>query len=93
MKYVHTNVIARDWRTLAAFYENVFGCVRVPAERNLAGDSIERGSGVAGARIQGGRRAALPPTVACDQVGAGRGSQRVPSCSSFRAPESVFGML
>ena len=53
MKYVHTNVIARDWRTLAAFYENVFGCVRVSPERNLAGESIERGSGVAGARIQG----------------------------------------
>lgn len=53
MKYVHTNVIARDWRTLAAFYENVFGCVRVPPERNLAGESIERGSGVAGACIQG----------------------------------------
>ena len=23
MRYVHTNLIARDWRTLAVFYENV----------------------------------------------------------------------
>ena len=53
MKYVHTNVIARDWRKLAAFYENVFGCVRVLPERDLVGESIARGSGVAGARIQG----------------------------------------
>ena len=53
IKYVHTNLIARDWRRLAAFYENVFGCVRVVPERNLAGESIERGSGIRGARIQG----------------------------------------
>ena len=52
-KYVHTNLIARDWRRLAAFYENVFGCVRVFPERNLAGESIDRGSGITGARIQG----------------------------------------
>ena len=53
VKYVHTNLIARDWRRLAAFYERVFGCVRVFPERHLAGASIERGSGVAGARIEG----------------------------------------
>ena len=53
MKYVHTNLIARDWRKLAAFYENVCGCVRVLPERDLVGESIERGSGVAGARIHG----------------------------------------
>ena len=28
-RYVHTNLIARDWRRLAAFYESVFGCVPV----------------------------------------------------------------
>src|SRR6185503_14553685 len=53
MKYVHTNLIARDWRRLAAFYESVFGCVRVFPERNLSGESIARGSGVAGARLEG----------------------------------------
>ena len=53
MKYVHTNLIARDWQRLAAFYERVFGCVRVFPERHLSGASIERGSGVAGARLDG----------------------------------------
>jgi predicted enzyme related to lactoylglutathione lyase len=53
IKYVHTNLIARDWRRLALFYENVFGCVRLLPERNLIGEAIERGSGVMGARIEG----------------------------------------
>jgi catechol 2,3-dioxygenase-like lactoylglutathione lyase family enzyme len=52
-KYTHTNLIARDWRRLAAFYENVFGCVPVAPERNLTDESISRGTGVRGARIQG----------------------------------------
>src|SRR5678815_5648625 len=30
VRYVHTNLIARDWRALARFYEDVFGCVPVP---------------------------------------------------------------
>ena len=53
MKYVHTNLIARDWQKLAAFYKTVFGCERVRPERDLAGESIERGSGVTGAHIRG----------------------------------------
>ena len=53
MRYLHTNLIARDWQRLAAFYERVFGCVRVLPERHLSGASMERGSGVAGARIDG----------------------------------------
>jgi predicted enzyme related to lactoylglutathione lyase len=52
-RYTHTNLIARDWRKLAAFYENVFACVPVPPERDLKGEELERGSGVKGARIRG----------------------------------------
>ena len=51
--YAHTNLIARDWRALAAFYQAVFGCTPVPPERDLAGDAVERGSQVPGARLQG----------------------------------------
>jgi predicted enzyme related to lactoylglutathione lyase len=51
--YVHTNLIARDWRALADFYQNVFGCTPVPPERDLRGDAIERGSRVPGARLRG----------------------------------------
>jgi catechol 2,3-dioxygenase-like lactoylglutathione lyase family enzyme len=53
MRYLHTNLIARDWERLAAFYERVFGCTRVLPERHLDGESMERGSGVVGARIDG----------------------------------------
>jgi catechol 2,3-dioxygenase-like lactoylglutathione lyase family enzyme len=52
-RYVHTNVIARDWDKLARFYEEVFGCVRVPPERDLSGPWLERGTGIPGARIRG----------------------------------------
>ena len=53
MRYLHTNLIARDWQQLAAFYERVFGCTRVLPERHLSGESMERGSGVAGGRLDG----------------------------------------
>ena len=26
-KYTHTNLVARDWKKLARFYEEVFGCL------------------------------------------------------------------
>jgi predicted enzyme related to lactoylglutathione lyase len=51
--YVHTNLIARDWRRLAAFYERVFGCVPVPPERHFSGPTLEAGTGVAGAAVEG----------------------------------------
>jgi len=52
-RYVHTNLIARDWRALAAFYREVFGCVPVPPERDLGGPWLERATTVAGARLRG----------------------------------------
>jgi catechol 2,3-dioxygenase-like lactoylglutathione lyase family enzyme len=53
VRYGHTNLIARDWRRLALFYESVFGCVPMPPERNLSGEALERGSQVAGAALRG----------------------------------------
>jgi len=29
-RYVHTNLVARDWRKLAAFYQDLFGCAPLP---------------------------------------------------------------
>jgi len=52
-RYVHTNVIARDWQALARFYETVFGCVRVPPERNYSGPALEAGTGVPGSTLSG----------------------------------------
>jgi predicted enzyme related to lactoylglutathione lyase len=52
-RFVHTNVVARDWKKLALFYEQVFGCVPIPPERNLAGPCLEAATQVPGARIRG----------------------------------------
>jgi len=52
-RYAHTNLIARDWRALAAFYQSVFGCALVPPEREYAGPALEAGTGVAGAALAG----------------------------------------
>ena len=52
-RYSHTNLIARDWRALAGFYESVFGCVPVPPERDYSGPVLEAGTGIAGAALAG----------------------------------------
>jgi predicted enzyme related to lactoylglutathione lyase len=52
-RYVHTNLIARDWRRLAAFYETVFGCTPVPPERDFSGPVFDAGTGVPGVRLTG----------------------------------------
>ncbi|MBI4860596.1 MAG: VOC family protein [Candidatus Riflebacteria bacterium] len=52
-RYVHTNLIARDWRALATFYQNVFGCTPVPPERDLSGPWLDRATGIQGAHLRG----------------------------------------
>ena len=53
IKYVHTNLVARDWRRLADFYIQVFDCQPVPPQRNHHGDWLERLTGVEGASLEG----------------------------------------
>lgn len=53
VRYVHTNLIARDWEALACFYQTHFGCVVVPPERNYAGPNLEAGTGVPNAALRG----------------------------------------
>jgi glyoxylase I family protein len=52
-QYTHTNLIARDWKKLARFYEEVFGCLPVPPERDLSGKWLEEATGVSKAHLQG----------------------------------------
>lgn len=52
-RYAHTNLIARDWRSLAGFYERVFGCVPVPPERDYAGAELEALTSIPGASLAG----------------------------------------
>ena len=47
-RYGHTNLIARDWQRLAHFYEEVFGCVPVPPERDYRSADLDRGTGLRG---------------------------------------------
>jgi predicted enzyme related to lactoylglutathione lyase len=52
-KYVHTNIISNDWRVLARWYEEVFGCVPAPPERDYAGSDLEAGTGLRGVGLKG----------------------------------------
>ena len=52
-RYVHTNLVARDWRRLARFYQDTLGCTPVPPERHLSGQWLEEATGIPGVAIQG----------------------------------------
>lgn len=52
-RYGHTNLIARDWKALSRFYQDHFGCVPVPPERDFKGADLERGTGIQGAELRG----------------------------------------
>ena len=52
-RYVHTNLVARDWRRLAAFYQDVLGCIPMPPERHLVESWVAEATRIAGAEIHG----------------------------------------
>ena len=52
-RYVHTNLIAKDWHKLADFYQQLFGCIPVPPERDLSGQNMDAGTGIKGVHIRG----------------------------------------
>ena len=52
-RYVHTNLIALDWRALARFYQEVLSCVPVPPERDLSGPNMDAGTGIPGVHVRG----------------------------------------
>jgi glyoxylase I family protein len=52
-KYAHINLIAEDWRKLSTFYQEVFGCVPVPPERDLSGEWLDKATGISGSHIVG----------------------------------------
>ena len=53
MKFAHVNLIAQDWKKLAQFYIEVFGCEPVYPERNLSGEWVDKLTGIEHAVIQG----------------------------------------
>lgn len=52
-KFVHTNIVTENWQRLAAFYEAVLGCTRVPPERHLQGRWIDEATGIPDVKIDG----------------------------------------
>ncbi len=52
-RFGHVNVTGVDWRRLAAFYTEVFGCELVPPERDIQGEHLDRATGLTGAHLTG----------------------------------------
>ena len=53
ISYVHTSIVARDWRELADFYIAVFGCTERPPQRDLAGEWLDRLTSEPASHIRG----------------------------------------
>jgi len=51
MKLVHINLVARDAKTLAAFYVHVFKCVNLREPKMLSGEMVSRGNGLPNSEI------------------------------------------
>jgi catechol 2,3-dioxygenase-like lactoylglutathione lyase family enzyme len=52
-RFGHVNLIARDWRRLAAWYVRLFGCEVVPPERDYSGADLAAGTGLPDAALRG----------------------------------------
>jgi catechol 2,3-dioxygenase-like lactoylglutathione lyase family enzyme len=52
-RFGHVNVTSTDWRRLAAFYADVFGCELVPPERDIQGAPLDAATGLTGAHLTG----------------------------------------
>ena len=51
--YLHTNIVAKNWRNLASFYESVLGCEVLLPYRDMSGEWLAQGTGVPDAEIKG----------------------------------------
>ena len=52
-EYVHTNLIARDWKRLVRFYSEVFGCEPKPPERDMSGAWLDQLTSLQNAHLSG----------------------------------------
>lgn len=53
MRYVHTNIIAKDWKKVSQFYQKVFHCKPLPPERDLKGEWMDKLTGIPSVHVQG----------------------------------------
>lgn len=59
IRYVHTNIIAKDYQKLIDFYKKVFGCQSIGETRNLKGGWLDQLTGLENSHIIG-EHLALP---------------------------------
>ena len=52
-KYVHTNLIAKDWKKLVRFYMDVFGCKPKGPERDMSGAWLDSVTSLRNAHLTG----------------------------------------
>jgi len=52
-RFGHVNVTSPDWRRLAMFYTDVFGCEFVPPERDIRSDALDSATGLHDAHLTG----------------------------------------
>ena len=52
-KYVHTNLIARDWKRLVQFYSDLFGCIPKGSERDMSGAWLDQVTSLRNAHLRG----------------------------------------
>jgi glyoxylase I family protein len=52
-RFGHVNVTSPDWRRLAAFYTDVFGCEYVPPERDIRSADLDAATGLHDAHLTG----------------------------------------
>lgn len=53
LRYVHTNIIAKDSQRLISFYKKVFNCKSIGETRDLRGEWLDKLTGVPNAHIVG----------------------------------------
>lgn len=53
VKFVHTNIVAKNWEEIAKFYISVFGCEPVYPERNLKGKWLDQIANLKDVHIKG----------------------------------------
>lgn len=53
MRYAHTNIVSKEWKKLAQFYIDVFGCRLKLPERKLSGQWLDDATGLTNAKLEG----------------------------------------
>lgn len=53
IKYVHTNIVAKNWQRLADFYIKVFDCKIIPPFRNYEGKELDSAININKVKLSG----------------------------------------